>query len=57
MLRVVAARKVPFVDLEKKSADLFQSLGQEYISRFLFMTLLAGEYPAYPNGLRDGTHF
>jgi lysophospholipase L1-like esterase len=57
MLRVVAARKVPFIDLEKKSADLFQSLGQEYISRFLFMTLLAGEYPAYPNGLRDGTHF
>lgn len=57
MLRVVEARKVPFIDLEKKSADLFQSLGQEYISRFLFMTLLAGEYPNYPNGLKDGTHF
>lgn len=57
MLRVVEARKVPFIDLEKKSAELFQSLGKEYISRFLFMTLLAGEYPAYPNGLNDGTHF
>jgi lysophospholipase L1-like esterase len=57
MLRVVAARKVPFVDLEKKSADLFQALGREYISRFLFMSLQGGEYANYPNGLSDGTHF
>lgn len=57
MLRVVEARKVPFIDLEKKSADLFQALGQEYITRFLFMTLLAGEYPNYPTGKTDGTHF
>jgi lysophospholipase L1-like esterase len=57
MLRVADARKVPFVDLEKKSADLFQSLGRDYISRFLFMSLQRGEYPNYPNGLSDGTHF
>lgn len=57
MLRVAAARKVPLIDLEKKSAELFQALGREYISRFLFMSLQPGEYPNYPDGLSDGTHF
>ncbi|MEO6097570.1 MAG: GDSL-type esterase/lipase family protein [Fibrobacteria bacterium] len=57
MLRVAQVSKVPFVDLEKKSADLFQSLGQDYITRFLFMTLLSGEYPNYASGKSDGTHF
>jgi lysophospholipase L1-like esterase len=36
MLRVVNALNVPFVDLEKKSATLFQSLGQSYLNDFIF---------------------
>lgn len=36
MLRVVTALNVPFVDLEKKTATLFQSLGQSYCANFIF---------------------
>jgi lysophospholipase L1-like esterase len=36
MLRVVTALNVPFVDLEKKTAVLFQGLGQTYLSNFIF---------------------
>lgn len=36
MLRVVTAMSVPFVDLEKKTAALFQSLGQSYCANFIF---------------------
>ena len=36
MLRVVNALNVPFVDLEKKTATLFQSLGQSYCANFIF---------------------
>jgi hypothetical protein len=36
MLRVVTALNVPFIDLEKKTATLFQSLGQAYCSNFIF---------------------
>jgi lysophospholipase L1-like esterase len=37
MLRVVEALDVPFIDLEQKSADLFKSLGQKYLSDFFFI--------------------
>jgi lysophospholipase L1-like esterase len=36
MLRVVSALTAPFIDLEKKSAALFGSLGQSYCANFLF---------------------
>jgi lysophospholipase L1-like esterase len=36
MLRVVTALNVPFIDLEKKTATLFQSLGQTYCSNLIF---------------------
>jgi len=36
MLRVVEAEKVPFIDLEKKTAALYRSLGQSYLAKFLF---------------------
>lgn len=44
MLRVVNASKVPFIDLEKKTAKIFQSMGQEYLAAFIFNT-------------GEGTHF
>ena len=36
MLRVVDALNVPFVDLEKKTAELFSANGQSYNANFLF---------------------
>ncbi len=57
MIRVATSLKVPLIDLEKKSKALFESYGQEYTTYFLFHTYPAGEYPNYPNGNTDGTHF
>jgi len=57
MQRVVKAQQVPFIDLEKKSKDLFVGLGRDYITRFLFLGLEPGEYPNFPDGSSDGTHF
>ena len=57
MLSVVNALKVPFVDLERKSAALIKSLGQKYCASFIYIGLAAGEYPNYPNGRTDITHF
>lgn len=37
MLRVVNALNVPFIDLEQKSAALFKSLGQSYLTNFIFI--------------------
>ena len=36
MLRVVNAEKVPFIDLEKKTAEVFRRLGQKYLAAFIF---------------------
>jgi len=44
MLRVANAQKVPFIDLEQKTAKIFQSLGQVYLTAFIFNT-------------GEGTHF
>jgi lysophospholipase L1-like esterase len=57
MMNVAAAMKAPLIDLELASKDLFQSLGQEYNAKFLFLGLARGEYPAWPDGAADATHF
>lgn len=57
MLEVATALNVPFIDLNMKSWNLYKGLGQNYISRFVYHTYPAGEYPNYPNGVTDGTHF
>ncbi len=57
MLEVATALNVPFIDLNMKSWTLYKGLGQNYISRFVYHTYPAGEYPNYPNGVTDGTHF
>lgn len=36
LMRVVEAEKVPYIDLEKKTAALYRSLGQSYLAKFLF---------------------
>jgi lysophospholipase L1-like esterase len=47
---------VHFIDLDKKSIELFQQLGDEK-SKLLFLQLRPGEHPNYPDGKIDNTHF
>ncbi|RZM30272.1 MAG: rhamnogalacturonan acetylesterase [Pedobacter sp.] len=57
MVRTVAAeQKVPLIDLDQKSIELFQKLGVEN-SKLLFNKLAPGEHPNYPAGKIDDTHF
>ncbi|MEO6521704.1 MAG: rhamnogalacturonan acetylesterase [Mucilaginibacter sp.] len=48
--------KVPVIDLDKKSRELYQQLG-EANSKLLFMELDSAEHPNYPLGRHDNTHF
>lgn len=57
MIHVATDMSVPVIDLEQASKNLFQSLGQDYLTRFLFLNVSAGEYPAFPTGHTDATHF
>lgn len=59
MMETIAKNsKIPFVDLNTKSYNYYTKNNATYVSRFLFKTLQAGEYPAYPDGVNDGTtHF
>lgn len=53
---IAAELKVPLIDLDKKSRELYQNLGPEY-SKLLFNQLLPDEHPNYPKGVNDNTHF
>jgi lysophospholipase L1-like esterase len=48
--------KVPLVDLDKMSRDLYTRLGPVG-TKLLFMQLEPGENPSYPEGQKDNTHF
>ncbi len=48
--------KVPLIDLDKKSQQLYQQFGEEN-SKLLFLQLEPGEHPNYPEGKTDNTHF
>ncbi|HMR81850.1 MAG TPA: rhamnogalacturonan acetylesterase [Niabella sp.] len=57
IVRVVAAEhKVPLIDLDVQSQQLYQQLGVEH-SKLLFLHLTPGEHPNYPKGKTDDTHF
>ncbi len=47
---------VGLIDLAAKSKVLMERLGSEP-SKSLFMWLQTGEYPNYPDGVEDNTHF
>lgn len=47
---------VPLIDLDKKSQDILQQVGEEH-SKLLFLQLKPGEHPNYPQGKIDNTHF
>lgn len=46
-----------FIDLNELSIDAFSEMGREYVSEAYFMNLPPGKYEAYPDGLKDNTHF
>lgn len=54
--KIAAEQSVSCIDLDKKSQQLYQRLGQEN-SKLLFLQLKSGEHPNYPEGREDNTHF
>ena len=57
LVRELAAElSVPMIDLDKKSIELYQQMGEES-SKLLFLQLKPGEHPNYPDGKVDNTHF
>ncbi|MCU4674120.1 GDSL-type esterase/lipase family protein [Catenovulum sp. 2E275] len=57
MAKVAADMDAAYIDLNAKSWELVNSLGQEQASHYLYLILDAGEYANYPDGSADGTHF
>ena len=62
MMQTVAKNnKIPFVDLNMKSYNTYNTTYKnipDYVTRYLYKSLQAGEYPNYPDGVSDGTtHF
>lgn len=53
---VAAEQSVPLIDLDQLSMAMLTSFGPEN-SSLLFMHLLPGEHPNYPEGRTDDTHF
>lgn len=53
---VASELKVPFIDLDTRSRELYQKLGPE-VSKLLFLQLEPNEHPNYPEGKNDNTHF
>ncbi len=57
-VKAIALEKgVEWIDLLKRSKDFFTEKGERYVSEHYFMNLAPGEYPAYPDGQDDNTHF
>ena len=62
MMQTVAKNnKIPFVDLNMKSYNTYNNTYKgmaDYVTRYLYKKLEAGEYPNFPDGMNDGTtHF
>lgn len=49
--------KVQMIDLTKRSMDFFEEKGESYVTTHYFMNLSLGQYPNYPEGKTDNTHF
>jgi len=57
MKEVANELNCPLIDLNQKSYNFISTIGADYATRFIYNTYVAGEYPNYPNGLNDYTHF
>lgn len=56
MKALAKEENVPVIDLAAKSRRLYQQLGTDDTKK-LFLWLKAGQYPNYPQGVKDPTHF
>ncbi|WP_329277321.1 rhamnogalacturonan acetylesterase [Streptomyces sp. NBC_01451] len=56
MRELAAAKGVPLIDLTASSTALWSRVGVEGTKKY-FMILSAGQYPNYPDGSADNTHF
>ncbi len=57
MLQVANELDVPFIDLNIESHALVSEVGPDYATRFIYHAYAPGEYPNYPDGSNDFTHF
>lgn len=58
MEEVAVELDVPFLDLNMRSYDFYQIVGQEYAKYFIHLGLEPGQYPNYPTGSTDfWTHY
>jgi hypothetical protein len=53
---LAAALKVDLIDFSALSKSYFERIGQTETNK-LFLMLTAGQFPNYPNGVTDTTHF
>lgn len=49
--------EVQMIDLTKRSMDFFAGKGEAYVTSNYFMNMSPGQYPNYPDGKTDNTHF
>jgi lysophospholipase L1-like esterase len=49
--------EVLLIDLNQKSMVFFTKKGESFVTENYFMNILSGTYEAYPEGLKDNTHF
>ncbi|MBD0379024.1 rhamnogalacturonan acetylesterase [Paenibacillus sedimenti] len=56
MKQLAEEEDVILIDLAEKSKQLFEKLGPEE-TKSLFMWTLPGEFPNFPKGVEDNTHF
>ncbi len=56
VFEVAGQYKVPVIDLDKMSRELYQQMGPER-AKLMFMELDSAEHPNYPVGRHDNTHF
>lgn len=56
MKQLAEEENVPLIDLAEESRQLFEALGPEE-TKSLFMWAWPGEFPNFPKGAEDNTHF
>ena len=49
--------EVAMIDLTMRSMASFEEKGEEYVTKNYFMNMKPGQYPNYPDGKEDNTHF
>lgn len=56
-LEVSQELEVQMIDLTMRSMEFFAEKGEAYVTANYFMNMKPGQYPNYPDGKEDNTHF